>query len=63
MFICCNKALRIQEGDEVLELNRGFVGRIDDRWKGHWYIQAALRDGTITANEPQEEPKARVKKG
>ena len=47
MFICCKKALRVREGAEALELDRGFVGRIDDRWKGHWYIRAALRDGTI----------------
>lgn len=59
MFICCNKNLHIQEGGESLDLNKGFIGSIDDRWAGHWYIRAALADGTIVAREARAEPRAR----
>ena len=47
MFVHCNKNLHIQEGSEELNLQRGFVGQIDDRWTNHWFIQAAISDGTI----------------
>ena len=57
MFICCSKNLHIREGGEVLNLSRGFVGDIDDRWKDHWFIRAALSDGTISASGAEEKPK------
>lgn len=57
MFICCNKNLHIKEGSETLNLANGFMGDIDDRWAGHWYIKAAMKDGTIVANEPKKEKK------
>lgn len=62
MFICCKKNLHIREGDETLDLKRDFIGSIDDRWKDHWYIQAALRDGSISTGEPEEDSKPKPKK-
>ena len=62
MFICCKKNLHIQEGSESLNLQNGFIGEIDDRWAKHWFIQAAISDGTITATggekagEPARKP-------
>lgn len=49
MFVHCNKNLHIQEGSEELNLQRGFVGQVDDRWGKHWFILAAIADGTIEA--------------
>lgn len=47
MFIHCKKNLHIQEGSESLNLKNGFVGEINDRWAKHWYVKAAISDGTI----------------
>ena len=49
MFIHCSRNLHIKEGSETLNLRSGFIGEIDDRWAKHWFIQAALQDGTIEA--------------
>lgn len=54
MFICCDKSLHIREGGEELSLPKGFIGAIDDRWRDHWYIRAALSDGTISAHTPEK---------
>jgi len=54
MFIHCKKNLHIQEGSEGLNLKNGFVGKIDDRWAKHWYIKAAVSDGTIETTETAE---------
>lgn len=61
MFICCNKNLLIREGSETLKLSRGFIGGIDDRWANHWYIKAAIADGSIVTsgeNPVRKAPKA-----
>lgn len=54
MFIHCKKNLHIQEGSESLNLKNGFIGEIDDRWAKHWYIKAAISDGTIETAETTE---------
>lgn len=52
MFIACHKNLLVREGTEQLSIPTGFIGQIDDRWAKHWFIQAAMQDGTIeTADE------------
>lgn len=56
MFVHCNKNLHIREGTEELNLQRGFIGAIDDRWAKHWFIQAAISDGTIETADAGEKP-------
>lgn len=51
MFICCKKNLLIRDGGVTLRLASGFMGEVADRWSGHWYLQAAIRDGSIVASE------------
>lgn len=62
MFIHCKKNLHIQEGSESLNLKNGFVGEIDDRWAKHWYIKAAISDGTIVSTETAEKSAKKGKK-
>jgi len=62
MFIHCKKNLHIQEGSESLNLKNGFIGEIDDRWAKHWYIKAAISDGTIVTTEATEKSAKKGKK-
>lgn len=62
MFIHCKKNLHIQEGSESLNLKNGFIGEIDDRWAKHWYIKAAISDGTIETAETTEKSAKKSKK-
>ncbi len=62
MFIHCKRNLHIQEGSESLNLKNGFVGEIDDRWAKHWYINAAISDGTIVTTDTTEKPAKKGKK-
>lgn len=62
MFIHCKRNLHIQEGSESLNLKNGFVGEIDDRWAKHWYIKAAISDGTIVTTDTPEKSAKKGKK-
>lgn len=62
MFIHCRRNLHIQEGSESLNLKNGFVGEINDRWAKHWYIKAAISDGTIVATDTAEKSAKKGKK-
>ena len=58
MFIVCHKNLLVREGTEQLSIPTGFIGQIDDRWAEHWFIRAAMQDGTIEAADKKSEPAA-----
>lgn len=49
MFITCRHSLEICEGDETLRLPAGYIGDLPEWVQDHWFVRAALSDGTITA--------------
>ncbi len=67
MFITCSKSVRICEGGEVCAIPRGFVGNVPGWVAKHWYFNALVKDGTISASgkEPEKpkEPEKSEKAG
>lgn len=59
MFIHSKKSLEIREGDNKITISAGFVGDIPDWAAKHWYVKAAISDGTIvtTGGAEGEVPK------
>lgn len=51
MFVNSKKCFEINEGGRKLVIPRDFIGNIPDWAAGHWLIQAAIRDGSITTPE------------
>lgn len=59
MFIHSRKNLEIQEGELKLTIPAGFVGTIPEWAAKHWYVKAAISDGTISAPEIAEKKKSK----